>query len=110
MIIHGYGSLNGFGAIFGYKQAEHDAWCDANMPDPSGNARCKSCSFLPWTAMAAATCGITNTASGAIDDLNYQPPQAPTGGTIFGLPKTAVYVGGGILGIGLLTMALKRKR
>jgi hypothetical protein len=127
--LYGYG---GFGSVSPVTQGQCPAgtseavWCDCMWPvanDPAMNAKCKQPApwYLfgakPWTAAGAAARGIPFTG-----DVSLPGGAAPAAGaaggpvvagaqnTIFGIPKTIAYVGGGVLGLGVLAMLLGGKK
>lgn len=127
-VFKGMGGMGRFGAVSPITKAQCPAgtseavWCDCMWPvdkDPTLNAKCKAqpwgiLTAKPWTAVGAGQRGIPFTGDIA--------PAAPTDqsaattytvgsdDTLFGIPKTVLYVGGGLLGVGVLAMALSKKK
>jgi hypothetical protein len=92
--------------------------------DSAANGKCKSkpLSFAtpaPWTIGGAAARGIPHV-TGLVPAAPGAPADAGGGGggaalvagTVFGLPKMAVYIGGGVLGLGLIAAvnSMRKKR
>lgn len=106
--------------LFGPTNARVDAWCDEKYPAPQDNKNCKGCMLPPWTDVGAVVCGLPKAGLVAMatslatstPGAPSVPPGAPpsTEEGIFGLPKTVVYVGGGVLALGVVAMVLAKRR
>ncbi len=135
MIVSSYGVFSGtrgmgrFGAVSPLTKAQcpagssADVWCNCMWPvaqDPGMNAKCKATPWgpltaAPWTAVGAGQRGIpfTGDLSGPAAQPVDQGAATYTVGSddsFFGIPKTVLYVGGGLLGVGVLAMALSGKK
>lgn len=102
------------------------SWCDCMWPAPDPlNSKCKSTPIgmltpKPWTIVGAQLRGIPHTATGLPSLLPIGTGVGTTGGSggapassssdLFGIPRTILLVGGGVLALGVLTAIVMKRR
>lgn len=112
--------------FMGFGEMSWEEWCDKTWGgNPELLSKCKSkpwgvLSAAPWTEVGALQRGIPKSNPSLVTDIisaaggsftpgGNQPINVTTDG-IFGIPRMVMYVGGGVLALGLLAAVATRSK